>query len=339
MAKTTKTDSKIIAAPASFSFEQVVPHAIFEPIASTKFSFDHLQIQSPFSIRRLSKGDDRWYSHEIQGSDERRYCMSVTTFVGKSMGLDRNLMSYFMRMGKEAADMHLHIAAEYGSYFHIEAGEFLKSGEYDFGYNGFLSENKTIEYMAAKLKIPSEKMQWYWIERIQKDMASFITFCEEREVRPVAIECPIISYDYPLGSVIDLVCQCKFDGEVVNAIVDYKTGENFYKEHEFQLQLYKKMWNEHFGDIFPITHIFNWKPNDWDITKKPTFTFKNQTDCEKVDIESRLKTAIAEGMFKAPKPKFLMEGKYVSGKGEIASHIKLKDYLTIMKDIAANENK
>lgn len=337
-AELSATETKLITGPLSFSFEPVVPHAVFAPIAGTDYAKAHTEITSPFAIRRLSKGNERWYSHQMIGSDERRYCMSVTTFVNKSMGIDRNLMSYFMEMGKEAADMHLFFAAEYGTYFHIEAGEFFKTGEYDFGVNGLLSELKTLNHMAGIPGLPVSKLQWYWIERIQKDMASLITFAEERKVVPVAIEFPIISYDFPLGSVIDLVCQLEFNGKIVNAIVDYKTGENFHREHEFQLQLYRHMWNEHFGDIFPVTHIFNWKPCDWDIDKKPTYTLKNQTKAQNVDIYSRLQAAKNEGLFdNGPKPKIVMNGKYQSGKGNVSELIQIKDYITLLKEIQ-NEN-
>jgi hypothetical protein len=61
----------------------------------------------------------------------------------------------------------------------------------------------------------------------------------------------------------------------INAIVDFKSGRHgFFPQHEAQLKMYERMWNENFPTV-PVTHVFNWSPDNWETT--PAYKFKNQS--------------------------------------------------------------
>lgn len=64
------------------------------------------------------------------------------------------------------------------------------------------------------------------------------------------------------------------------AIVDFKSGNNFYEEHEIQLIAYREIWNENFPED-QLHYLFNWSPKDWRGTV-PTYNFKDQTNSKRL---------------------------------------------------------
>jgi hypothetical protein len=118
----------------------------------------------------------------------------------------------------------------------------------------------------------------WWPEELKKDLLAFAAFCNEKEVRPIAIEVPLVSETLDYAGTLDLVCELTFNRKRVRAIVDLKSGKNgFYEDYEIQLEAYRQLWNDQFPTM-PIDMVFNWAPKDW--RDKPTFDLKNQTDAE-----------------------------------------------------------
>lgn len=65
-------------------------------------------------------------------------------------------------------------------------------------------------------------------------------------------------------------------------MVDIKTGKNIYSDHANQLGLYQEMFNEKYGDIFPVTHIYNWRPKPWRTPTGMLYELKNQTETKSI---------------------------------------------------------
>lgn len=286
----------------------------------------YVGVESPFkgALRRLDLGHKRYYVY-TDPENKVRFCMSATTFMKVTLGLDENLANYFKEMAKEAVDAHLFFSAEYGTFFHIQASNFLKAGQYNFGPNGFIADLQIEDYFSAIPDYPLSKLGGYIKSRFRKDMAGWIQFCYEKNVRPIAIEFPIVSYEYPVAGSIDLVCEMDFNRKRVIAIVDIKTGIINSRSHAGQLQLYKRCWNEHFKDLgLEVTHVFNFSPKNFR-GAKPTYELKNQTNTP-IDIESRLKLAANEGDFGAkPKPKFNLSGVVKLGE-DLSQVIQMEDH-------------
>jgi hypothetical protein len=140
-----------------------------------------------------------------------------------------------------------------------------------------------------------------WASEIVKDVASFLTFAQEKELEVIGSEIAISSREYGLAGCIDLPCRVKFGGKQVNAIVDIKSGrKGFWDSHILQLETYKLIWNDIFGNVFPVTHIFNWSPTEW--RTKPSYKFENQTSSKfESTIKERMSFAKKEGWINPPK--------------------------------------
>lgn len=301
-----------------YAVEALQPLFVADELLATEYAQKHFGIESPFKykIRRLTMFNERWYVTMDDALNEMRFLMSVTTFCAKSMGgISPYLLNYLMEMGKEAADLHKKWAAEYGTFFHIEVARLFKLGYYDFGADGFLAKERLLEYMNSHIGTSdTKKLIAFWTKKFFKDMAAMLKFCKDRNVRPIGVEFPILSYKWDLASVIDLICEMDFDGKRIHAIVDFKTSTDFHEEHQLQLNCYKELWNEHFGEILPIEHIFNWKPNDFHVNSpsqkqtKPSYTLTNQTNND-FDIEGRLMIGVNEGWFlRTPTPHYYFDG-------------------------------
>ena len=89
-------------------------------------------------------------------------------------------MTYLLENAKEATDLHKFWTAEYGTFFHIEAGEMLTNGFYSFGADGIVAKRKLALYMMDK-GIPN-KLYWFWIRKFQKDMACLMQFVKDKNM-------------------------------------------------------------------------------------------------------------------------------------------------------------
>lgn len=211
------------------------------------------------------------YRQDING--KRHYCRkdgsnlrpSVTTILdeialkSESYALEKFKEKYPFAGSKIIADQ----AAKYGTFLHMQINEMYTKGYYDF--------DNIIPVICDYLR--SDDYHEYE-RRIKNDMSAYIAFHEEKEVMPIACEIPLHN-EYFAGC-IDLVCTLRHNKKRELAIIDFKSRQTgqFYRHEEYQLILYRDLWNYNFPDL-PIKYIFNWSPKDW--TKKPTYALKNQT--------------------------------------------------------------
>lgn len=273
-------------------------------------------IASPFLLYRFDKSDDRYYFTYDQAGAAEGF-LSVTSFCKKSLGMGGILVDWMVKMGKEEAEGFARMRADYGTLLHIECVEILRNGKGDFTEIGERAFARAIE-------LGYKHMALIWMEDMVKDVASFMQFCKDYEVEVIFAEFPIASRKWKLGGCIDLGLKMKFGKglEKINAIVDIKSGrKGFFEAHELQLQTYQTIWNEHFGEIWPVTHVFNWSPTNW--RKTPTYKLKNQTKSKfATSVESRMETGLIEGWCQPPLGYFELVGEFTVAGFDFADHVR-----------------
>lgn len=224
-------------------------------------------IEAPYRLWRYDKTEDRFY-YRIIGNQLKPY-LSVTSFTQKILPTSPYLMRWYGDNGNDVAEYKKNLSAEYGTILHMEIAKAIKNNSYSFR-----------ELETTLMEVITEQYKYCyadWLFSLKKDLMSFFEFYAQQVVKVISLEIPVCSDNFDLAGTVDLVCQVQFDGKPVNAIVDFKSGrKGFFEAHELQLHCYKEIWNERFGDLFEVSHVFNWAPNAW--RKKPTFKFKNQTN-------------------------------------------------------------
>lgn len=300
----------------------------YEDVEAFFVSPEYKKIVSPYQIKRIQNGSDRYYCTYTDA--EPKFYLSVTSFSSKVLP-NPYLAKWRGDLGNDLADFKADLAAEYGTFLHIEIGDFIKSGKYCFDD----VDERVIDYLLSKDL--SMKLILEWVNKIHNDMLSFLAFWVKHEVEAVFCEFPIVSNVWELGGCLDLGCTLTFNRQRVNALVDFKSGrKGFYESHELQLKAYREMFNETFGDIFPITHIFNWAPTEWrcEVGKKvvcpePKFKLKNQ-DNGNIIIEKYLELGLAHGFTKKPKPVKRGVGTFEINQKDLSKNISiinLSDYV------------
>lgn len=257
------------------------------------FDADALQ-QPPYTLYRLDGGDNRFY-YTLDAKNRTSYFMSVTSFIAKTLATEKSfLIDWAVGLANEGRSYQYerNSKACYGTLMHIQAEKLLIEQEYDFDSVYDVVDAYTLEHGYREL-------MGAWCKRLQKDIASLFAFIQEHNVKPLAIEVMLADPNLRLAGAVDLLCEMdvfetvevqdgvyksgKRKGEPkykkekqarrVTAIVDFKSGENFYQEHEVQLGVYKMLVESNFG--IKVDELFNWSPKKW--RSEPTFNLECQT--------------------------------------------------------------
>lgn len=228
---------------------------------------DAAKIQRPAVYRFDSRGQRFYYN--LDNDNNPNFLPSVTSIIKATTPIAPGLLDWYTKLGMDEARRILKEKAAYGTFLHICCAEMLIT-------NGFVLDvlDDLVEKYVERERIKSDTS--WWAEEAAKDLLSFAAFCAEKEVKPVAIEIPLLSTELGYAGTIDLVCEMTFNRKTVRAIVDIKSGKKgFYEDYEIQLEAYKQLWNQHFPEQ-PVTMVFNWAPKDW--RDKPTYDLKNQSE-------------------------------------------------------------
>ena len=269
-------------------------------------------IAQPYRLFRYDKGVERYYFRFEKGQPSIGY-LSVTEFCKKSLGTSAQLAEWKGNVGNDYASSFSRMRAEQGTNMHEIFTQVLKDGKGNFQLIAEETRERAISLGFAYAATD-------WADHIIKAVAAFLTFVKEKEVEPISAEFTVCSDKYGLAGSIDLPCTLMFNKKRVTAIVDYKLG-GFYESHELQLHAYKELWNEWYGNIKPVTHVFNFSPNEWK-GSKPTYKFKNQTKSIFADsIKHRLQTAKIEGWVDPPTTHFDIVGDFEIESFDIENHV------------------
>jgi hypothetical protein len=227
---------------------------------NSRWLFKLDEIPAPPPLFRYDASGQRYYA-EVTSAGYVLWYPSVTTVIRATSPMAPGLLQWYIKHGENAGKMRDE-AAERGTQMHILIADYLTGRGVDLDGRS--------EFQA-------------------KALASFDAFAKEYEVEPLAIEILLHSKRNVFAGTADLVCRMNYKGRRVLALVDFKSGENFYRDHAVQLEMYAIAWDEHYGADYPIEYLFNWSPKDW--RKAPTYNLKEQSNvssAREVELRSEL---------------------------------------------------
>lgn len=269
----------------------------------------------------LRQGLDRQIIRRVDGRGQRFYYSlgedntpiiypSVTSIIKATTPLGAGLLKWYADLGLKEAHRIMNEKAAYGTFLHILCGQLLTTGIVDLG-----AIEAMVEAHVAEENIKFDTSDWTY--EAQRDLLAFAAFCNEKEVKVIAVEIPLVSPRLGYAGTIDLVCEMLFNRKVVRAIIDMKSGKKgFWDDYEIQLEAYRQLWNDQYPDL-NVEMVFNFAPKDW--RKEPTYDLKNQTEAP-----SAYKWPLLLEIYRAsgetkPKPLTVCHGAVVLGK-EVSGH-------------------
>jgi hypothetical protein len=233
----------------------------------------------------------RYYFDVDPKGNVKRY-PSVTTILNHVFPKSEYLIKWIAEHGIKQAEFLKMKAAHYGTLMHICLSQYLMDG-----YFSFDSLPGRIQTYIWDNRIDFDTS--LWLHELKKDIFAFDKFCFDYQVKPIAIAVMLASLSLNVAGELDIVVELTIGTGVnglakkndltydsygnvrsdkrmkINAIVDFKSGRHgFFPQHEAQLKMYERMWNENFPTV-PVTHVFNWSPDNWETT--PAYKFKNQS--------------------------------------------------------------
>lgn len=248
-------------------------------------------LQRPHEMYRLStmKGA-RIYFRFLEDNSARFY-MGATS-ASRYLMTPQLLRWWSDGGGYDVRAKELYDKSCYGSFFHSLIASIASGAELSV---------KEIRKSFAEYLIGNEidkGKHHSFIETMVKDILSYLQWCEDFSVQPLAIEMPLCSDTIGVATLLDWVgtlndSKTDENGEMKkskgrkpkfekvglhSAIVDFKSGrKGTYETHIMQLQSNKELFQENFPSVEPIKYYYNLSPRDWR-KETPTYDFKNQTD-------------------------------------------------------------
>lgn len=281
----------------------------FETVNTEWFDPESLRLPN-YRVGRVSYGDyGRSYvkitEDGLLESPFRLYT-SLTTAISQCSPMEKPLLEWYCKLGYDEAQRQLKLSQHYGILMHKMIGYWLINNHFDFEN----IQDQIDEYIGeVNFWQPEVK---YWCRKLKFDIASFIYFTKERDIKPIGIEYVLLS-DKGFGTLIDLVCmmdisETGFFGEVyksgenkgqpketkrrkrIRAIINFKSGRHaFYRSNGIQIECEKQLWEENFPDL-PLDAAFNWSPKEWDTN--PGYNLKDWTgEIEQSEIDAVLTLA------------------------------------------------
>lgn len=266
-----------------------------EAVVAEYFDTDAV-ITSPYRLYRFNNRGKRFYTTEIDGKIE--LFPSVTTVIHDTAKVSIGLEKWKQSHSAEEQRRILDETSNYGTYFHARAGEVALGATASLDAEKIRQDMLTF-YQHNDCDYTPELIRDN-VRKFQFDIYGFVRWLKDYDVKPLAVEMPIIGdIDglYYAGS-IDLVAYIGKDREL--SIIDFKTGRNaFYETHPPQLRAYRDAWNNMYVDL-PIKKCYNYGCKDYRIPLGKTVTpyrFKLQNNEPEFEFfETYLKQFYSRGL-------------------------------------------
>lgn len=239
------------------------------------------EIKQGEKLYRYDKMESRYY-FTFHDGNAMAY-ISVTSLANLLLPKGEGFMRWLISKGEDAYKDRA-MKASFGTAFHVEA---LKPLIWNKGYDF----NELDKNLYDIVPVDYHHTISDWIYPFKKSLASFFYFVKQRVKKVIAVEIPLASRKDRIACTIDLVAEIEWRKKTYLAIIDLKSmmfsladtkKKTFYDTHEFQLEINKRIWNENFGDQYPVEYVFNWAPVNFKTDSNP-YTLKNQTDNQFVD--------------------------------------------------------
>lgn len=248
-------------------------------------------LEQNYIIYRFDKSGFRHYARIFENG-ETIVAPSFTTLM-KEAPTPFGLKQWYKNLDKDQIDFEMVNSANYGTWYHVACSQIIR-GEFLIEDKPIITNDDLEKHLG--LFCLSQDYDFYelkkWIKikkrNLKKDLMSFIIFYQEFKIKPIAVEFPIIHPNGLVATVIDMVCEMEYKGKKINAVIDFKSGENFYLNSELQLHINK--WLFEIEWKIKIDKVFNFAPNisRLDTLKKylekgkhgvyKPYKFKDQTD-------------------------------------------------------------
>lgn len=269
---------------------------VTEELMEPEYINDGWLIEQPQKVYRVDNRGKRYY-YVYADDGLPTFHMSVTSFIKSALPTSPQLIDWIVSMGKDAAHAYMMERAHFGTFMHIECAELLKGRTYDLDALGAKLEQYMVKHDLSRDFKKHE-------DELRKSILAFAQFMIDYNVVPIAIEIILAHRKYRIAGAIDVILEMDHEvykdmgsvyktgprkGQVkmekvkerIRAVLDLKSGKNFYESHAIQLGVYMDMWNSWFPDL-QVSKAFNWAPSDWRGTT-PTYKLKDQTDSAAID--------------------------------------------------------
>lgn len=302
----------------------------FELVPTEWFDPEAIRLPS-YKVGRVNYGNGRSYIRLLNdGSLENpfRLYTSLTTAINSCAPMEQPLLEWYCKWGLAEAKRLLKLSQNYGTLMHQEIGFYLVYNYYDFD----TLQERVTEYLSKHNYWQPETDSW--ADDLKYDLAAFIAFAQEHEVKPLGIEYVLLS-EKGFGTLIDLVCKMKIKekgywGEVYKtgdrkgepkettkviektAIINFKSGKHgFYRSNGIQIECERQLWEENFPDV-KIDAAMNWAPKEWRVA--PDWSLKDWTgEIEQAEVDAVLALAEIRYASKAINKKYMrIEGQAFS---------------------------
>jgi hypothetical protein len=265
----------------------------FELVHTQFFDPDALRLPS-YTVGRIDYGTGRSYLKIVDGQLEEpfRLYTSLTTAINTCAPMERGLLEWYCKLGLAEAERYVKQAMHYGTLMHLVIGQYLIDGVLDFDalYDKVQSYCKEKDYWEREVEM--------WPTKLKYDLAAFIQFEQDYNIKPLGIEYVLVS-KRGFGTLIDLVCEMDveekgFYGEVyksgprkgepketsqtrrIRGIVNFKSGRHgFGRNNGIQVEAERLLFEENFPDL-KIDRAYNWSPKEWETV--PGYNLRDWSD-------------------------------------------------------------
>jgi len=275
-----------------------------EELRSLFFDQDALRLP-PVRLFRIEARGIRIYYTFDKGYAEM--FPGITGMLGKVLPTSEELIKWKCQMGYDESFSYMNERADYGSLMH--------SLFVPLSISGTVNLDEIHDITAGWCELRGIPFNDEWPRELKSDLLAYAQWMIDYQVKPIAIEVPLITRKYQVATMVDMFCKLMYPkkgfwGEKYKsgtqagqpketirdvetyAIVDFKSRKKSYvtETDELQLEFGKQMVVENYPEFDEkLISLFSWHPKEW--RSSPGYYFTEHTgkhDTEELELLSRL---------------------------------------------------